>query len=267
MNHIKSVFKASDGTRIPYHSWEIRQGGYGRIAIVLGDSYTRIEENRRLVDFLLENYFKIYAPLIPEVNPEERASGGIDEFSLHFGSFRSFLEEKEKKLKMVPFVFSVSVLPFLSYYFRVLPPFKRMVFFSPVLDFREKPLNTSLLFKKRVGLSFEDDMLSEVEDERSAIRRILIENPTISKRLVRDMRREFDDFPGDYPLDVVSARIAVYYGEFDRLVNINRLELLKESLKNARMEMHGYPRMKHFLFYDKYWKRMLGDLKIFLTEQ
>ena len=265
MNHIKSNFIAADGEKIPYHSWEIRQGGYSRIAIVIGDPYLPVEENKRLIDFLLENYFKVYAPLIPETNPDSNNCGGLDEYQSHVGGFRSFVEGKEGNLKMIPMVFSVSVLPFLSYYFKVLPSFERIVLFSPVLDYTGNPVASSGFLKKRINLSFNESMLSEVKDERESIEKLLLKNPSISKKLVKDLRKEFKVFPPSYPLDSVNTRIGIFYGESDELVSLEKIDALKNSLKNAKVETHSYPRMRHFLFNDKYWKNMLNDLKIFLS--
>ncbi len=267
MNHIKASLKTDDGYRIPYHSWELRQGGYKWLALVLRDPYFPIERNERLINFLLENYFKLYAPEIPEISNSAGKPMGIDGFSAHLGSFRAFLEEKEDNLPIVPFVFSISALPFLYYYFHVLPPFKKIVMFSPVLDYSKKPLEGSLFCKSRIQVAFSDDMLSEVAAERSEAEKAMDKSPTVSKKLVKDLRREFASFPGELGVDTVNVRIGVFYGESDGLVSVERVNALKDSLKSGEVEIYTYPRVRHFMFNDKYWKNLLNDLKVFLGKE
>lgn len=67
MNHIQSQYRTEDGAVIPYHSWEIRQGGYKWLALVLHGPYLSAHKNKRFVEFLLGKYFKVYAPDIPEI--------------------------------------------------------------------------------------------------------------------------------------------------------------------------------------------------------
>ncbi len=264
MNHIKAFLKTDDGYKIPYHSWELRQGGYKWLALVLKDPYLPIERNERLVNFLLENYFKIYAPEIPEISNSDGKPMGVDGFSAHLGSFRAFLEDKENNLPIVPFVFSVASLPFLYYYFHVLPPFKKLILFSPVLDYSKKPVEGSLFCKSRIRLSFSDDMLSEVGSERAEVEKAMDRSPLVSKKLVKDLRREFREFPGELGVDTVDVRVGIFYGESDTLVSVDRVNALKDSLSNGDVDIYTYPRVRHFIFNDKYWKNLLEDLKVFL---
>ena len=272
MNHVKTYYKTGEGVDIHYHSWEVRQGGYKWIALVLEGPYLPVDKNKRMVEFLLKKYFKVYSPGIPEITSivsketSYNGNGGLRRYLANIGSFRSFIEEREGDMPVIPFVFSISALPFLYYYFNVLPPFKAFVLFSPVLDYKMPPVNGPLFLKRRVKVRYKSsEILSDTEEERRTVEPLITGDNSVSKKLVKDLRREFKKFPGDLPVTPDSVSIGVYYGEADVLTSVSRIEGLQNRLKNGKLEIFKYPRMKHIIFYDKYWKKMEDDLNLFFS--
>ncbi|RKX81497.1 MAG: hypothetical protein DRP57_11795 [Spirochaetes bacterium] len=269
MNHIQSQFKTEEGVSIPYHSWEIRQGGYKWVALVLQGPFLAANKNKRFIDFLLEKYFKVYAPDIPEMTVASGRTanyGGLREYAVNIESFRAFVEKKEGSLPIIPFVFSLSALPFLYYYFNVRPPVRAFALFSPIFDCTGTLFGSSFLFKKRLNLKYHSSsILSDTVSERSEIEKEIERNGSVSKKLVKELKKLSVNYPGKLEMAHTDVNVGIFFGEADSLISLSSINALKDNLKAGRVSLYSYPRVKHILFYDKYWKRTEDDLSLFLS--
>ena len=61
MNHISKLFASSDGLVCKGHSWEQREGGYRRIAFLLGNGLWPAADDPRMIHFLLNRGFRVLA--------------------------------------------------------------------------------------------------------------------------------------------------------------------------------------------------------------
>lgn len=163
-------------------------------------------------------------------------------------------------------MFSLSALPFLYYYFNIHPPFKAFALFSPILDFTGKLFGSSFLFKTRLNVQFiGKNILSDTPSKREEIEKSIESTGSVSRRLVKDLKRISAGFPENLKMESIKVNAAVFFGEADPAVFVSGIDNFKDSLKIGNVSIFGYHRVKHILFYDKYWEKTEDDLSLFLS--
>ena len=264
MNHLKAIFKTGAGKNLPYETWETHFGGYRRIALILSEPYVPVKENNRLIDFLLKKLYKIYSLHLPELGQTDRVTGSLKSFCSNIGKFRSFISKTEKSLPIVAFVSSIASLPFLHYYFDVLPPIKLIVIMSPILDFTAYPFKQSLCFKSKIKIDINDFIKTNSEAESLNIKKSAKKNYYISAKMVKKIRKIFKTYPKSFEAQLVDVHIGIFIGDDDKLINRTKIDKLKDVMQKGSLTLYTYPRTKHLILYDHKWKNVLDNLDSFL---
>lgn len=255
MNHTKSVFHAPGGPSFSYHSWEVRQGGFRRAAILLVDGFLPAESYGGLLDLLLGRYFKVYAAALPDMRSPKQKPMGLAEFSRGLAAFTRWAGEKDRGVPQLAIVSSMLCLPFLCAAAKDFPRLQGVALLSPLASFTLPPFAVPLFLRRWVKVRPPEDSLGTAEEVKE-MGKLLAGELRVPKRLVKDVRRLSGPFkvPG-------GAEVAVFAGEGDPLLSANPAADLARSLG---AELYSYPRGKHLLFWDKHSKNVLKDLGAFL---
>ncbi len=257
MNHLTTIFKTRDGGEIPYQTWEKNIGAYKRIALVIQGPFLSMNKNKRMINFLLENNFKIYVPELLE-------SRGLDSYIKHLDEFRSFINENEENIKIIPFSFSTNCLPFLYYCLNFFPVFKLFILISPILDFFSYPLKGLLYFKKNKKLDIRDEVLVSGGQDSGIEYPIADQKGMISCKFIRGTRKKQKDIIIESFLSSLKCSAGIFYGEEDSMVAINSIDTITKGADERLVSCFSYPRSRHILSYGKYYKNFYRDLKLFI---
>jgi hypothetical protein len=255
MNHTRSVYRAPDGLSFPFQTWEVRQGGFRRTALLLTDGFLPAEAFSGLRELLLARYFKIYAPAFPGLRSGGGKPPGLRELGMGLLGFLRSVSEKDGGVPVAAIVASVLCLPFLACLSKEFPRLESIALLSPLADFSRPPFAVPLFLRRWVTLRAAEDALGDAE-ELKAVEGELRTELRAPKRLIRDMRGRAEP-----PVARKGDLVAAFVGEADPLLAGNPADAW---LKACGAELHSYPRGRHLLFFDKHSKNVLRDLGAFL---
>ena len=253
MNHISRHFTSKDGRIYKSHSWELREGGYRRAALLIGNGLWPASEERRLIEFLLDRGFKIVSI--------ELAYGSAQPPRPTLAGFRqaisAFAEETGPiglPLYLVASSFSASaLLPVAT----SLPEIAALVMLSPAAVLPPPGLKAPLFFWRTAELPVEAGQLSGTPEDLVE----LFKGPASHKFRKGDLKQLAAEFAKALkaPLDLPAA---AFVGEDDPLAP----ETARAALKEAGARVYAYPRVKREPPHDRYVDNFFADLGSFLDE-
>ena len=59
MNHISKSYTSGEGRVYKSHSWELREGGFRRSVLIVGNGLWPVQKEERLVNFLMDRGFRV----------------------------------------------------------------------------------------------------------------------------------------------------------------------------------------------------------------
>jgi hypothetical protein len=255
MNHTRSVFHAPGVPSFPFESWEVRQGGFRRTAILLTGGFLPSDAIPSLREALLSRYFKVYAPAFPELRTGKGKPAGLEELIRGLHAFAVSARKGDGGVPMVAIAASFLCLPFMAALGRDFPPLESIALLSPVVDFARTPLAVPLFLRRWVTVRPPEGALGSPEELKVMGDRIVPEL-RMPKRLIKGMRRLSQP-----PAGRKGDTIAVFTGEADPIMAGNPAGKWAEGIG---AEVHSYPRGTHLLFFDKHSENVLRDLCSFL---
>jgi alpha-beta hydrolase superfamily lysophospholipase len=253
MNHISKGFASSDGRVCKSHSWEQREGGYRRIALLLGNGLRPASEDPRLIRFLLDRGFRVLALDVGFGSPVSPRLG-LRSFRNAVASFARANEVPGHPLYLLASSFSAgAILPAAT----SLPGLAALALLAPVVEYPPPRLKKSLFFLPSAELPIRsEDLCGESELAKG-----LVSSPFALKFRKRELKAAAAD------LDSVLAEgfalpCAAFSGDDDPFIT----KAGREALARAGFKLYGYPRVRHEPGRDRYADNYYADLGSFLDE-
>jgi len=253
MNHIAKSFISSDGRVYRSHSWESREGGYRRTAILVGNGAWPVETEKKLVGFLIDRGFRVLSL--------ELAFGAPQLPRARLGSFRLAIADFVKEATPIGLPVYVLASSFsgsaLAPTAETLQGIAALALISPVVEFPPPKLKSPLFFLPSTQLEVqrEDQSgLPELLDGFQASTVTLRFSKRDLKEAAADLKRVLDD--------KVAIPAAAFAGEDDPwLSQAGRL-----GLSAAGVKVYSYPRVRREPGHDRYADNFYADLGSFLDE-
>jgi alpha-beta hydrolase superfamily lysophospholipase len=252
MNHISKSFLAKDGRSYKSHYWELSEGGYRRKALLVGGGFRSIDEETRLVRFLLDRGFRVMALDLPYgAPPSPRPSLGS--FRDAIAAFAAANAEPDRPLYLLASSFSAgALLPKAA----ALPGLRAVALLGPVVDFPPPRLKRSFFFLPSAEL----DVGTEELCGDSELREGLIEKSCVYRFRKIDLKVCQANIgalasPLGFPL-------AAFSGEDDPFMTDSG----RRALAAVGAKLYAYPRARHEPGRDRYADNFYADLGLFLDE-
>jgi hypothetical protein len=253
---MSTSFSAQNGHSYKCHSWELREGGYRKIALLVGDGVRPVDQESRLLSFLLERSFRIVAL--------DLAYGAQSEPGLQRPDLRAFREAmaafaSANEAPSLPFYviaqsFSAgALLPVAD----VLPTAAAWALIAPVVEFPPRRLKRVCFLSPYAELDLtpqdlcgDDELLADWRDKGQVFR-----------FRMSDMRLAASDL-GAALETRLDCPVAAFAGEADPFLT----DAGRVALKRGGARLYGYPRVKHDPGRDRYSDNYYADLGAFLDE-
>jgi alpha-beta hydrolase superfamily lysophospholipase len=253
MNHISKTFTSSDGRSYKCHSWEQREGGYRRSALLIGNGVWPVAEETRLVSFLLDRGFRVLALDIAFGAPSvPRAT--LQAFRDAVSSLAAASAEPGIPLYLIACSFSAgAVLPAAG----SMPLLASIALLAPVVDFPPPKLKKSFFFMPNAELAIRgDDLCGDPELAAAAL-----PQPVLMKFRKRDIKAAAADLVSTLA-EGFALPFAAFCGDDDPFItSAGRLLLSRSGAK-----LYAYPRVRHEPGRDRYADNYYADLGSFLDE-
>jgi alpha-beta hydrolase superfamily lysophospholipase len=253
MNHISKGFASSDGRVCKSHSWEHREGGYRRVALLLGNGLRPVAEETRMVGFLLDRGFRILA-LDIAFGSLGAPRVGLRAFREAVASFARANEAPGLPLYLLASSFSAgAILPAAA----SLPGLAALALLAPVVDYPPPKLKKSLFLIPSAELSIRgEDLCGE-----SSLAKDILAAPVAMKFRKRDLKAASAELDSALA-EGFALPCAAFSGDDDPFITRKG----REALARAGFKLYGYPRVKHEPGRDRYADNYYADLGSFLDE-
>lgn len=251
MNHISRDFSPGDGRTYRLHSWELRQGGFRRIAVYWGNGLWPPIRETRLINFLVNKAFKVLAldlafgsaiPPFVKLKDFRKASVALMEEAAVFG------------LPVYIFASSFSASALIPVMDRI-GPITAAALIAPVLCFPPPGI--------RSGFPCFLSAMLRMDAESISGEIILLDGLMDQIRYHRFRRSDLRALAAENPLLCavsLSNRVAIFAGEDDPLVRTEDLY----KLKGAALRVYTYARSRREVGRDKYSGNFYADMGSFL---
>lgn len=253
MNHIASDFASRDGRSYRKHSWELRQGGYRRIALLWGNGLWPVADETRLLGFLLQRGFKAIA-LDLAYGAEGQPRTGLRAFRQAAASLAASASAEGLPVYLLASSFSASAL---LGALKELGPIAAAALIAPVLEFPPPGLRSSFPFFWTAALRVDAQALSGEP--------ALLDGHMDQARRYLFRRRDLRALAAESPLAraaELAGKAAVFAGEEDSLLGAEALS----GLGKSGVRTYTYPRVKREPARDRYADNFFADLGTFLDE-
>jgi hypothetical protein len=235
------------------HSWELRQGGYRRIALVWGNGLWPAAEETRLLEFLLQKGFKAIA-LDLAYGSSEQPRAGLRAFRAAAASLAAAASDGGLPVYLIASSFSASaLLPAMG----ELGAVAATALIAPVLVFPPSGLRSPFPLFGTATLRVDAQTLSG-EDS-------LLDGHMDQARHYRFKKRDLRALAAESPLaraSELAGSAAVFAGEEDPLIGEGELR----ELKKAGVKVYSYPRVRREVARDRYADNFYADFGSFLDE-
>ncbi|MDA8425680.1 MAG: alpha/beta fold hydrolase [Treponema sp.] len=254
MNHIASSFASSDGIVYRSHLWELRDGGYRRMALVLGFPFWPLGRDTRLLAFLLDRGFLVHSIELGFASPE-KPRADLAALRRAATAFADSLAARGLPLYLIAQSFNAALVPA----FQRRKELAAAALVSPVLDY--PPPGTKMprcifgaaaeTMIPRESLSGKPELLDELMGPEAYV----------AKFSKRDLKALHSESPATLAPEL-GAPVAVFAGEEDPLVSAP----IREALSSGGAKIYSYPRVRHLPPFDRYADNYYADLGSFLDE-
>lgn len=253
MNHISNSFLADDGQVYKSHYWELRDGGYRRIAILAPSGVRPIDQETRLLRFLIERGFRVAALDLAYGAPRSPRPS-LRDYRKAVSSFAAASASPALPLFLIASSFSAgALLPVAA----SLPGLAAAALIGPVVDFPPPSLKRSCFFMPSAELVVGPKVLcgdSELCED-------LIEKDCVYRFRKADLRSAAADI-GELAAHPLGFPLASFSGEADPLITDEG----RRALSGCGAKLYSYPRVRHAPASDRYADNFYADLGSFLDE-
>jgi len=248
MNHISKSFAAGNGRSYKSHTWELREGGFRRVALVVGNGIRPVADEPRLVRFLLDRGFKVMSldVAFPRL--------GLKALRSAVESFARSAPGGDLPLYLLASSFSAgALLPAAA----SLPGLAAIALLAPVVDFPPPRLGKSPFFMPSASLAVgAEDLCGESE-----LAKALAEAPYALRFRKGDLRAAAAGLSAALA-EGFAVPIAAFSGEEDPFITKEG----RGALERSGARLYGYPRVRHDPGRDRYADNFYADLGSFLDE-
>jgi alpha-beta hydrolase superfamily lysophospholipase len=253
MNHISKSFTSGDGRVYKSHSWETREGGYRRTALLAGNGLWPIQKETRLIGFLLDRGFRVRALDLAFGSPESPRTR-LRSFREAFAAFARDAAPKGQPLYVFASSFSASaLLPVAA----KMAGIRALALVAPVVDFSACTMKMPLFFLPTAELAVKEETLSGSPELLGE----LFTGGATLKFHKRDLRTGASDIAGALE-EGFALPVAAFAGEDDPFLR----EADRRALSHAGAKVYSYPRVRHEPGHDRYGDNYYADLGSFLDE-
>jgi alpha-beta hydrolase superfamily lysophospholipase len=258
MNHISKSFALGDGRSCKSHYWELREGGYRRVALLLGNGLRPAEKETRMISFLLERGFRVVSLDI--------AFGSAEGPRIALRTFRDAVTAfaKGSADPGLPFYVLASsfsagaILPIAS----SIPGLAAMALFAPVVDFPQPRFKKTCFLMPFVELEVKSEDLC---GEASLAEALVSEGLVKARSTLRFRKRDLHTLGAE--LATVLTRtpaipVGIFTGEDDPFVAREG----RSAFARSKARVYSYPRVRHEPGRDRYADNFYADLGAFLGE-
>jgi hypothetical protein len=253
MNHISKSFVTGDGRAHKCHSWESREGGYRRAALLVGNGVWPVDKETRLISFLMDRGFRVLSLDLAFGSPEApRVS--LRAFREAIAAYAREATPLGLPLYLIASSFSGgALLPALG----KIDGIAAAALLAPVVEFPPAGLRKSLFFMPTAELSLGREEQSGCPELLEG----LAEGRSTLKFRKRDLKAAAAELAATLgkPLGVTAA---AFVGEDDRMLSQGG----RDALAKAGAKIYSYPRVRHVPAHDRYSDNFFADLGSFLDE-
>jgi hypothetical protein len=253
MNHIARDFASRDGRSYKMHSWELRQGGYRRVALLWGNGLWPVAEETRLIGFLVQKGFKAVALDLAFGSPDQ-SGVGLRAFRAAAASLSASVAGEGLPIYLVASAFSATALLGAA---KEIGPVAAAALLSPVFALPPPGLRSSFPFFGTAALRIDAQALSG----EPALLDGHMDRPRQYRFRKRDLR-ELAAEPAVSRAAELAGRAAVFAGEEDPWLGRDELR----ELEKGGVKVYAYPRVRREVSRDRYADNFYADLGAFLDE-
>jgi hypothetical protein len=253
MNHIAKDFKSSDGRVYRSHSWEQREGGYRRAALVVGNGIWNADKEPRMVSFLLNRGFRVLS-LDLAFGSSRGPRARLFDFRKTISDFAKEATPLGMPLYLIASSFSASALMPIA---AGIPGIVALAMIGPIVEFTPLKLKRRFFILPTVDLSVEREDQSGMPELLDGLQ----DKGELLRFNIRDLRAAVEDVMLVRRETLGLPAIALA-GEADPWLSQEG----RNNLARADVRVYSYPRVKREPGYDRYADNYYADLGSFLDE-
>ncbi len=253
MNHISKSFTSGEGRVYKSHSWEQREGGFRRTALVVGNGLWPVQKEERLINFLLDRGFRVLS-LEAAYGPHETPRLRLRSFIGAIVDFAKQASLDGLPLYLLASSFSASaLLPAAA----EIPGLAALGLVSPIVDFALPKVKMPLFFLSAAELAVKTEHLSGMPELLEGF----FQGEAQLKFHKRDLRTAGSDVARALEKGF-SFPVAAFAGQDDPFLD----EAGRSALSKAGVKVFSYPRVRREPGHDRYTDNYYADLGSFLDE-
>jgi hypothetical protein len=258
MNHVSKSFTLGDGRACKTHSWELREGGYRKTALLLGHGLWPVARETRTISFLLDRGFRVISI--------DLAFGSASAPRMRLRAYREAVaafarENMDPELPLYVLAQSLSAaaaLPIAS----ALPALAAFALLAPVVDLPPPGLKKSCAFMPSAELPIRpDDLCGDGELAAALAAEGLLPGRAALRLRKADLRLAQAGLAAALA-EGLAVPAAAFIGDEDPFVTQDG----RAALARAGIKLYAYPRVKHEPGRDRSADNYFADLGSFLSE-
>ena len=253
MNHISKMFAPDGGRAYRSHSWELREGGFRRVAVLVGNGVWPAHKEKRLVAFLIDRGFCVLSLEIAFGSPETPRVR-LHAFRDAVAAFAKEANPLGLPLYLLASSFSASaLLPVAG----GMEHMAALALVSPIVEFPPHGLKTPVFFMPTAELAAGPESQSGQPE--------LLEGLADAAAALKFRKRDLKDAAADIARSLekpYGIPAAAFAGQDDPLLSQEGLG----SLSRAGIKVYSYPRVKREPGRDRYADNYFAILGSFLDE-
>ena len=258
MNHITTSYGLIDGQSCRSHSWELREGGYRRVALLLGNGIWPAERDTRMIAFLLDRGFRVLA-LDIAFGSTSAPRVGLRAFRESVVAFAQANIDPELPFYVIAKSFSAGAILSAA---SSIPGLAAAALLGPVVDFPPQRLKKSCFFLPRAELPIGAGDFCGEEDLASAL---ATEGLVPEKAALRFRKRELWTVASDLAATLgegLAVPVGIFIGEDDPFATPSG----RATIARSGAKVYTYPRIRHEPARDRYADNFYADFGAFLGE-
>jgi predicted alpha/beta hydrolase len=253
MNHIAKSFVLSDGTSYKSHSWELREDGYRRTALIVGNGLWPVSKEKRLISFLIDRGFRVLSLDLAFGSPTSPRTS-LRAFRTAILAFAKEARPTGLPLYLIASSFSGGALLPVA---KEIQGLAALALVAPVVEYPPLKLKKPPFFLSTAQLA----LAPEAQSGMPELLKGLTDGPSVLRFHKRDLRSVALEIASalEEPLGMPAA---AFSGEDDPYLS----PAGRKSLSSAGVRVYGYPRVRHEPAHDRYADNFFADLGSFLDE-
>jgi alpha-beta hydrolase superfamily lysophospholipase len=258
MNHISKSFALSDGRSCRSHSWELREGGYRRLILILGNGLWPSDKDPRMIAFLLDRGFRVLA-LDLAFGSTSAPRVGLRAYREAVAAFAQASVEPDLPFYVLAESFSAGAFfPIAS----SIAGLAAVALVAPVVDFPPPRLKRSCFLMPTAELEMR---IGDLCGEEALAAALVSEGLMPERAKQRFRKRDLWTLASDLTAALgegLEVPVAAFSGEDDPFITQEG----RQARARSAAKLYAYPRTRHEPGRDRYADNFYADLGTFLGE-